>query len=493
MHFFFFRSGRTAATHFLAVGVGLAAVSLGAVSAQTPAYTILGLGNYGTDTLGHSSSTAIAVNNAGQVLGSSSVFDSSHTAKGSDAFLYSISPLQHLGSFGTNSAGVNGDTPIALNDAGQVAGNAVAYDSAHTRLSNVAFLYSNGALTTLGSFGADKNGRGVSAAAGLNDSGQVAGTSTVYDATGVSKGSAAFLWSKGTLTNLGNFGTDPTGFGSSTAKALNSSGQVVGSSTVYDATGVNKGSAAFLWSNGTLTNLGSFGTDNSGKGNSFAVGINNSGMVIGDSDRYVNGHYTATDAFLSANGVLTDLGNFGTDPTGHGSSIPVAVNAAGQVAGASDKYDANGVSLGRDAFLFTNGVLTDLGNFGIDSTGKSFSVATGLNSAGEVIGTSKVYDSAHNFLGTDSFLYDHGALTALSSLLTNPLGWTGLQATAINDSGEIVGFGIHNGQQEAFAVLPVPETSTMVSLGLLLALGLGRMAVAKRKKPPLPPILGESD
>ena len=406
MHVFFFRFLRTANARFLAVGAGLTALSLGAVSAQTPAYTILGLGNYGTDPLGHSSSTAIAVNNAGQVLGSSTVYDSSHTAKGSDAFLYSGGPLQHLGSFGTNSAGVDGDTPIALNNAGQVTGNAVAYDSAHTRLSNIAFLYSNGALTTLGSFGTDKNGRGVSAAADLNDSGQVAGTSTVYDANGVSKGSAAFLWSNGTLQNLGNFGTDPTGFGSSTAKALNSSGQVVGSSTVYDVNGVNKGSAAFLYSNGRLTNLGNFGTDNSGKGSSFAVGINDSGLVIGDSDIYVNGHYTATDAFLYANGVLNDLGNFGTDPTGHGSSIPVAINAAGQVAGASDKYDANGVSLGRDAFLDTNGILTDLGNFGTDSTGKSFSVATGLNSAGEVIGTSKVYDSAHDFLGTDSFLYN---------------------------------------------------------------------------------------
>ena len=483
MHVLFFRPARTLTARFLTAGFLLAvSTCMSAAPTQAAPYTILGLGNYGMDSQGHSSSTALAVNAAGQILGSSSVYDSSHLAKGNDAFLYSGGPLQHLGSFGTNSAGVGGNTPIALNNAGQVAGNAVAYDSTHLRLSNIAFLYSNGSLTDLGSFGTDKNGRGVSAAADLNDSGQVAGTSTVYDASGVSKGSAAFLWTQGTLQNLGSFGTDPTGFGSSTAKALNSSGQVVGNSTVYDSNGINKGSAAFLYTNGTLQNLGNFGADNNGKGSSFAIGINDSGQVIGDSDLYVGGHYTATDAFLYTSGSLTDLGNFGTDPTGHGSSLPVAINAAGQVAGASDVYDANGISKGRDAFLYTNGVLTDLGNLGTDSLGKSFSVAVGVNSAGQVIGTSKVYDSAHTFLGTDSFLYDHGTLTALSSLLTNAAGWTGLQATAINDSGEIVGFGVHNGQQEAFALFPVPETSTVISFGLLLLMGMGGLMTAKKKK-----------
>ena len=410
------------------------------------------------------------------------MYDSSHAAKGSDAFLYFGGTLNHMGSFGTSAAGVGGNTPIGLNAAGQVTGNAVAYDSSHTRLSNVAFLYSNGSLTDLGNFGTDKFGRGLSTAADINDSGQVVGSSTVYDTNGVNKGSAAFLYTNGTLQKLGSFGTDTNGFGSSAAKALNSGGQVVGSSTVYDTNGVNKGSAAFLYTNGTLQNLGNFGTDASGKGSSFAVGINDGGLVIGDSDVYVSGVNTATDAFLYANGVLTDLGNFGSGTTSRGSSIPVAINAAGQVAGASDKYDASGNSLGRDAFLYTNGALTDLGNLGTDSSGKGYSVATGMNASGMVIGTSKLYDSGHHFLGTDSFLYDHGTLTDLSSLVTNSVGWTGLQATAINDSGEIVGFGVFHGQQQAFALMPVPEASTTVSFGLLLLFGMGGLIQARRKK-----------
>lgn len=481
MHFFYFPTAWIRPICVLGAGLTLTALGLSQAASASP-YTIVGLGNFGISNAGQSSSTAIAVNLAGQVLGSSSVYDVNGIAKGSDAFFYSGGTLSHLGSFGTNAAGIGGNTPIALNNSGQATGNAVAYDITHTRLSSVAFLYSNGTLTDLGNFGTDKNGRGTSAAAAMNDSGQVVGTSTVYNASGISKGGAAFLYTNGTLQNLGNFGTDATGFGSSAAKAINNLGQVTGSSTVYDATGTNKGSAAFLYTNGVLQNLGNFGTDSTGKGNSFAVGLNNSGQVIGDSDVYVNGVYTTTDAFLYTKGSLTDLGNFGVGSSSQGNSIPVAINAAGQVAGASDKYDASGNSLGRDAFLFTNGSLADLGNFGTDSNGKSYSVATGLNSAGQVVGTSKVYDSAHNYLGIDSFLYDQGTLTALSSLLTNSAGWSGLQASAISNTGEIVGFGVHNGQQEAFALLPVPEASTTISFGILLALGLGAALCGRKKK-----------
>ena len=58
------------------------------------------------------------------------------------------------------------------------------------------------------------------------------------------------------MTNLGSLGTNASGWGSSTSRALNARGQVAGSSDYYVG-GTSLGTRAFLWSDGTLTNLGS--------------------------------------------------------------------------------------------------------------------------------------------------------------------------------------------------------------------------------------------
>ena len=46
-------------------------------------------------------------------------------------------------------------------------------------------------------------------------------------------------------------------------------------------------------------------------------------------------------------------------------------------------------------------------------------------------------------------------------------GWTLEYATAINDSGQIVGYGVNrSGQTDAFLLTPTPEPSTLVLLGI---------------------------
>ena len=55
---------------------------------------------------------------------------------------------------------------------------------------------------------------------------------------------------------LGNLGTSASGSSFSHASALNGAGQVAGQS-FYLVGGTFQGSRAFLWSNGTMTNLGS--------------------------------------------------------------------------------------------------------------------------------------------------------------------------------------------------------------------------------------------
>lgn len=92
-------------------------------------------------------------------------------------------------------------------------------------------------LTDLG----DLRGGDFGRAYGINDAGQVVGSS------GAATGSRAFLWEGGTMTDLGDL---PGGGDVSRAYGINEAGQVVGNSQV-----ASTGPCAFLWDSGTMTDL----------------------------------------------------------------------------------------------------------------------------------------------------------------------------------------------------------------------------------------------
>ncbi len=69
-----------------------------------------------------------------------------------------------------------------------------------------------------------------------------------------------------------------------------------------------------------------------------------------------------------------------------------------------------------------------------------------------------------------AFLYDTiNGMVDLNSLINPSLGWVLNSAQAINDSGQIVGYGTIGGQTHAFELNAVPEPSSIV----LAAMGLG--------------------
>jgi probable HAF family extracellular repeat protein len=176
-----------------------------------------------------------------------------------------------------------------LNDGGQIAGTQPIVDSNGTNKGQHAFLWRNGITTDLGALGTDNNGNSDSSVVAINAYGQVTGNSAVYDSNGVSKGTHAFLWSNGTLTDLGALGEDTSGVGSSTAVGINASGQVVGYSTAYNSHGNVQEEQAFLWSSGSLLNLAPEGdeyADRNGVHRSRAVGINDQGQVLLNSSVY---------------------------------------------------------------------------------------------------------------------------------------------------------------------------------------------------------------
>ena len=120
----------------------------------------------------------------------------------------------------------------------------------------------------------------MSSASGINDAGQVVGTS--YSSDGRPR---AFLWSDGVMIDLGAL----PGHIQAGANDINDRGQVVGRSVDADWT-----PHAFLWSDGVMTDLGANWTTH---------GINDAGQVVGTR---MTGEM-AVAAVLWEDGTLIDL------------------------------------------------------------------------------------------------------------------------------------------------------------------------------------------
>jgi probable HAF family extracellular repeat protein len=154
---------------------------------------------------------------------------------------------------------------------------------------------------------------------------------------------------------------------------------------------------------------------------------------------------------------LTDLGTLPGGP----SSLGLAVDESGQVAGFSDIVIAG--NLADHAFMSGpgGGPLKDLGTL----PGGADSVGAAVNSSGLVAGYS---DTGGSTPSQDAFLYSGGQLLDLNSLIAPGSGVTLTQADGISDTGYITGSGTTpNGLSHAFLLIPtaIPEPSALVLLG----------------------------
>lgn len=165
-------------------------------------------------TLGGGAATARAVNNRGQIVGSSYTGGKGSCPYCGDyaAFLWQDGRMANLGTLGGGNA-----FPRRINDAGQVVGYSGTADGA-TR----AFLWQGGAMRDLGTLG----GRD-STAWGLNDAGQIVGRA----ATGDYRPDRAFLVDSrfgGAILDLNDFIPANSGWTLVWATAINNRGQIVG-------------------------------------------------------------------------------------------------------------------------------------------------------------------------------------------------------------------------------------------------------------------------
>ena len=310
-----------------------------------------------------------------------------------------------LGTLGGTISGAWG-----INNVGQIVGRAyLPGDVTHH-----AFIYQDGVMTDLGTIGPGCN-PGNSWAFDVNDSGQVAG----WTCSGLAGGfTRAFRWSGGVMTDLGTFG----GSGSA-ARGINNAGDVVGNANLPgDGT-----THPFVYRDGEMHDLGTLpGTANQF---GYANHINENGNIVGYADVGYWWH-----GFLYMDGTMIDL----TRDDGYAWGINDADKVVGQA------YHLVGGVMYHNAFLYSNGVMTNLGYL---PPSYQPSVAISINNHDQIVGYN---GSSHHH----AFLYENGAMTDLNDLIPDHPEWELNWATSINDVGQIVGFGTIGGQTHGFLLTP---------------------------------------
>jgi probable HAF family extracellular repeat protein len=341
-----------------------------------------------------------------------------------------------------------GSSAADINRYGDVVGRIASGGGTH------AFAYTGGVFADLGTLGGLN-----SFANAINDHGQVVG-----GASTLSGESHAFLFSGGSLQDLGTLGGS-----NSVARDINNHGTIVGSADPVSAPS-SYYQQAFRYAGGSMTALGTL----PGGAGSDAYAINNHGLIGGSSfeGEITLPEYPFHAVFFRGGGVdplgVSDVGN----------SAVYGLNDLGQAVGG---IPTSTIIHGSHAFLYSGGVVTDLGALDVFDD----SIATDINGLGQVVGSSAVQLSESTY-GYHGFLYDSATgMVDLNSLIDPATGWVITDAEGINGAQQIAATACRGGAiGECYAVRldlvsAVPEPSSWA----MLAFGLGAIGLRRARRP----------
>lgn len=240
----------------------------------------------------------------------------------------------------------------------------------------------------------------------INDAGQIVGSSSRHDYR------HAYLFDGRTTKDLGTFDEGKCGGCelASYAHGINNVGRIVGTGTTADQT-----FRGFVWENGTMTKIGTFG----GK-HSYANAVNDSGDVVGAAstpDEQLH-------AYLYAGPKMRDLGTLGGTY-----SEALAVNQWRHVVGCS----ATAGNAAQVAFVsYSGGVMQAL-----KTLGGSSACAYGINRAGWIVGTSTLTPGQQDYHG---FVFDGDEVYDLNDTLGDDdrATWVVTGGRGINKNAQIV-------------------------------------------------------
>lgn len=303
----------------------------------------------------------------------------------------------------------------SMNNLGDVVG-AVIFGPPN--FTSPAVLYSGGVYTDISHLG---GGAAETFSSGINSAGQMTGS--------IVGANVPFLYSGGTLTNLGLLPGETSAFG----QVINAAGQVAGTTNNAAQRGT------FFYSGGTMIYLG------------FGFGdMNNLGQIVGSG---LNGR-----AVLYSGGVTTDLGTLPSATT----STASAINNLGVIVGQS----------GSSMFRYQGGAMTPI----VPTLAGTNFFPVAINDAGTIVGTYTDLASA-----VRSFVILSGVMYSLGDLVDPALAPViGAQIVLdLNESNQIL---LGNGPPTRGYLLTldpnsVPEPATMS----LVAAGLGLVILRQRR------------
>jgi probable HAF family extracellular repeat protein len=340
--------------------------------------------------------------------------------------------------------------PGTLNDAGVVAGVSVAKDGIQH-----AVLFVGGRIVDL----SQPDDHGLNALAfGINSLGRVSlqAEASAYDPNGedfclygTHRECVAAVWQGGRFINLPTLGGN-----NGTVGNVNIFGQIAGvtETAVSDPTCASKlpdqklRFQAVIWGPDlrSVKPLRPLGNDTV----SAALWVNDKGQAVGASGECSNTQpppiaYGSHAVLWEADGTPVDLGNLGSAA----GNVGLAINNLGEVVGASQLRDDSTLVNGTVGFLWTRQHgMKNLGTL----PGDLASGAVGINDAGEIVGVS------FGPTGNPRAAYWHnGDAVDLNTQVAAGSNLYLLWAAAINNRGEITGWGLDTSTGEIHTYLAV--------------------------------------